>query len=142
MILVIAEQRDGKLNRASWETVAAAQQAGGAIKIAVAGSSIEGLASELAAAEVNEVLAIEAAALEPYTPDGFTLALADVLAAESPERVFFPHTYQTRDFAPKLAARLDRPLVTDVVAVKPRDGGPAYVRPVFQGKLAADVVAE
>ena len=52
--------------------------------------------------------------------------------------MFLPHTYQTRDFAPALAARLDRPLVTDCVAVK--DGG--YVRPMFQGKLQADVAVD
>jgi electron transfer flavoprotein alpha subunit len=142
MILVVAEQRDAQLNRATWETVAAAQQAGGPIKIAVVGAGVAAVAAELAAAEAGEILVIDAPALEPYTPDGYTQALAAVLAAETPDRVFLPHTYQTRDFAPKLAARLERPLITDVVAVKPRDGGPAYVRPVFQGKLAADVVAE
>src|SRR4029453_5759163 len=65
----------------------------------------------------------------------FVLALEQVIAAETPERVFLPHTYQTRDFAPALAARIGRPLVTDCVAVK--DGG--YVRPMFQGKLQADI---
>jgi electron transfer flavoprotein alpha subunit len=56
--------------------------------------------------------------------------------------VFLPHTYRTRDFAPKAAARLGRALVTDCVAVKPVDGQVAFVRLLFQGKLAADVVPE
>jgi electron transfer flavoprotein alpha subunit len=55
--------------------------------------------------------------------------------------VFLPHTYQTRDFAPALAARLERPLVTDVTAARKQDDGVVYVRPVFQGKLSADVAA-
>jgi electron transfer flavoprotein alpha subunit len=70
--------------------------------------------------------------------DGFVLALQALVEAENPERVFLPHTYQTRDFAPALAARINRPLVTDCVAVK--DGG--YVRPMFQGKLQADVAVD
>jgi electron transfer flavoprotein alpha subunit len=139
MILVIAEQREGKLNRASWEAVAAAQQAGGPVKIAVPGKAVDALASELAAAEAEEVLAVEAEALGDYTSDGYVMALAALIEQEKPERVFFAHTYQTRDFAPALAARLGRSLITDVTAIK--DGG-AYVRPVFQGKLNADVTAE
>jgi electron transfer flavoprotein alpha subunit len=139
MILVIAEQREGKLNRASWEAVAAAQQAGGPVKIAVPGSGVDALASELASAEAEEVLAVEAEALGDYTADGYVMALAALVEQEKPERVFFAHTYQTRDFAPALAARLGRSLITDVTAIK--DGG-TYVRPIFQGKLNADVTAE
>jgi electron transfer flavoprotein alpha subunit len=139
MILVIAEQRDGTLNRASWEAIAAAQQAGGPIKIAVPGTGVEPLAGELAAAEAEEVLAVEAEALGEYTADGYVMALAALIEQEKPERVFFAHTYQTRDFAPALAARLGRSLITDVTAIK--DGG-TYVRPIFQGKLNADVTSE
>ena len=139
MILVIAEQREGKLNRASWEAIAAAQQAGGPVRIAVPGTGVDSLASELAAAEAEEVLAVEAEALGEYTSDGYVMALAALIEQEKPERVFFAHTYQTRDFAPALAARLGRSLITDVTAIK--DGG-TYVRPIFQGKLNADVTAE
>ena len=89
MILVIAEQREGKLNRASWEAVAAAQQAGGPIKIAVPGSGVDALASELASAEAEEVLAVEAEALGDYTADGYVMALAALVEQEKPERVFF-----------------------------------------------------
>jgi electron transfer flavoprotein alpha subunit len=116
MILVIAEQRGGKLNRATWEAIAAAQ--------------------------VKEVVTVDAAALEPYTPDGYTEALQQAIAQVSPAIVALPHTYQTRDFAPKLAARLDRALVTDVTAFKKADGGLAFVRPMFQGKLTADVAPQ
>src|SRR5262249_57800231 len=86
-----------------------------------------------AAADVNEVVTVEHAVLEPYTPDGFTAALQDAIGQLSPSHVLLPHTYQTRDFAPKLATRLDRPLVTDVTAIKNLGGAPAFVRPMFQG---------
>jgi electron transfer flavoprotein alpha subunit len=141
MTLVIAEQRGGKLNRATWETIAAAQQAGGPIKIAVLGADAERAASELAAADVAEVIVVEAPALAEYTADGYVLALAALVGQEQPDLVFLPHTYQTRDFAPALAARLGRALVTDVTAVKKSGDRLTYVRPVFQGKLNADVEA-
>jgi electron transfer flavoprotein alpha subunit len=146
MILVIAEQRDGKLNRATWETIAGAQQlaaqTSAPIAILVPGARVASVAGELAAAQVKEVITVEHAALEPYTPDGFTAALEQAVTAIAPAHVLLPHTYQTRDFAPKLAARLDRALLTDVTAVKAAGGETAFVRPMFQGKLTADVVPQ
>lgn len=142
MILVIAEQKDGVLNRASWEAVAAAQQMGGPITLVVPGASVSGPAGELAAADVAGVVALEHEALSAYTPDGFVAALAALVAAENPSHVVLPHTYQTRDFAPKLAARLDAPLAADCVAHQQADGAHVYVRLMFQGKVNADVVLE
>lgn len=144
MILVIAEQRGGKLNRATWETVAAAQQIarGESITIVVPGAGVGSVAAELAAAQVERVVTLDHAALEPYTPDGYTAALEQAVAHWSPSLVLLPHTYQTRDFAPKLAARLDRALITDVIGAKLGAGGrTSFERPMFQGKLTADVVA-
>ena len=138
MILVVAEQRDGTLNRASLETIAAAQSTGDAIAIAVLGSGLDAVAQQLAKAAAGGVIAVDDPALKDYTADGFVMALEQLLAAETPDRVFLPHTYQTRDFAPALAARVKRPLVTDCIAIK--DG--AYVRPMFQGKLQADIAVQ
>ena len=129
MILVVAEQREGKLNRASLETIAAAQTTGAPVKAALLGSGIDSVANEIAAADIAEVITMDDGALKDYTADGWVLALAQLVGAEQPERVFLPHTYQTRDFAPALAARLGQPLVTDCVAIK----SGAYVRPMFQG---------
>jgi len=147
VILVIAEQRGGKLNRATWEAIAGAQQlavalGNDALSVVVPGSSVAGLGAELAAAAVQEVVTIENPALETYTPDGYTAALQQAIAQLSPSIIVLPHTYQTRDFAPKLAARLDRSIITDVTAVKRAGSDVAFVRPMFQGKLTADVVAE
>ena len=141
MILVIAEQREGRLNRATWETVAAAQQLSGGMPIAVAvlGAATGGVAQELASAAVAEVLVAEHAALDPYTPDGFAAAGRALIDAVKPALVLLPHTYQTRDFAPLLAARLRKPLITDVTGIEGTGGGATFVRPMFQGKLAAHV---
>jgi len=145
VILVVAEQKDGRLNRASWETIAAAQQlAGGAmpVTVAVAGQNVSSVATELAQAAVAEVIAIDHAALADYTPDAFVQALQQVITQTSPGMVFFPHTYQTRDFSPTLATRMDRALVTDVIGVKNAAGSATFSRPMFQGKLTADVVPQ
>ncbi len=140
MMFVIAEQKDGVLNRASWEAVVAAQQLGGPVTIVLPGASVSAAAAELAAADVAGVIALEHDALGAYTPDGFVAALAALLTTEAPSHVVLPHTYQTRDFAPKLAARLNAPLAADCVGLKSAaDGGHTYVRLMFQGKVSADV---
>jgi electron transfer flavoprotein alpha subunit len=148
MILVVAEQRAGKLNRATWETVAAAQELcrigslAPDITIVVVGSKVDGAAAEIAAARAQKVVVIDHPALDAYTPDGYAAALEQAIARLSPSHVLLPHTYQTRDFAPTLAARLDRALVTDVTGIKMAGDQIAFIRPMFQGKLTADVVAE
>jgi len=146
VIVVIAEQRDGKLNRTTWESIVGAQQLSNAtgtpITVLVPGAQTAGVAQELAAAQVQEVVSVDHAALEPYTPDGFTAALEQAIGQLSATYVLLPHTYQTRDFAPKLAARMDRALVTDVTGIKQLDGQVAFVRPMFQGKLTADVALQ
>jgi electron transfer flavoprotein alpha subunit len=148
VILVVGEQRGGKLNRATWEAIAAVQDLAAAepVTIALPGSSAHaaGAAGELAAAAAAEVVTVENPVLEAYTPDGYTAALQAVIDQLKPSIVALPHTYQTRDFAPKLAARMDRVIITDVTAIKRAGGagGVAFVRPMFQGKLTADVVPQ
>jgi electron transfer flavoprotein alpha subunit len=141
MILVIAEQRGGVLNRASWEAIAAGQQLGDGmpVTVAVAGASVDAVASALAAAAVNEVVAITAPALESYTADGWVLAHIALIDQLRPGWVVLPHSYQTRDFAPALAARLDRTLITDCTSIKRSGTDVVLTRPMYQGKLSADV---
>jgi electron transfer flavoprotein alpha subunit len=139
VILVVAEQREGKLNRASWEAIAAAQALAMPIAVVVLGGSVGGVADELAASGVAEVLVGEHQALAVYTPDAYTMALRGIVDTLKPSFVLFAHTYQTRDFAPMLAARLRRSLITDVTGVNGSGAGATFTRPMFQGKLAAEV---
>ncbi len=147
MILVVAEQHEGRVNRASWEAIAFAQRLAGAsgaasVRVVALGAALDGVAQELSTAAVAEVLVVEHAALEPYTADGFVQALTPLLAEQSARYVVFPHTYQARDFVPQLSARLERALVTDIVGLAEAEGQPAFTRLIFQGKLAADVLPE
>jgi electron transfer flavoprotein alpha subunit len=143
MILVVAEQQKGQLHRASWEALAAAQTlaAGSAVCGLVLGADPAEAVRELSAGDVETVYVADSPLLEPYTPDGYVAALQQAVDALKPTHVVLPHTYRTRDFAPKLAARLDRALITDCISVK---GGaaPTFVRQVYQGKLTAEVAPE
>ena len=140
MVLVIAEHRDGVLHEASWEAVAAAQQTNERVHVVLPGVDLTKPGEALAAAAVESVILVEHPLLATYTPDGFVEAICQVIETTEPALVFFAHTYQTRDFAPMLAARLKRSLVTDCVAIKQQDSRWIFVRPMFQGKFVADVV--
>jgi electron transfer flavoprotein alpha subunit len=142
-ILAILEQRGGVWNRMSFETLAAAQQMGGElnqpVSAAVLGKGTGPLSGELASKKLEKVYAVEHDQLDDYTPDGYTAALQQLIAQAKPEIVLFPHTYQVRDFAPKLATALDRVLVSDVVSHRIDDGKLVLVRQLFQGKINMDV---
>jgi electron transfer flavoprotein alpha subunit len=144
-VLVFAEHQGGKLIRPAWEALAAgqrlAQDLGGTVSAVVLGSNVADLASELASFDVQEVLSVDSPQLAGYTADGETQALREVIQQQNPKPRFivFSHTYRVRDFAPKLAASLDRGLVSDCLGYRAEGGRWVFVRQVFQGKFAADV---
>ena len=142
-ILVVAELRQGKWNNTSFETLAAAQQiakdTASTVSAAVIGKGVGAFADELAAKNVAEVLAVEHDLLEAYTPDGLCVALKQVIESAKPDLVLFPHTYQVRDFAPKLAAMLGKGMIGDCIGYRHESGKLVFVRQMFQGKTAADV---
>jgi electron transfer flavoprotein alpha subunit len=145
-ILLISEQREGKWNSTSFETLAAAQQiaqqTGGSITGVVIGKGVSGLADDLAGYSLAEVLLVEHDLLEKYTPDGFSLALKQVIEAAKPDLVLLPHTYQVRDFAPKLAASLGRGMIGDCTGYRYENNKLIFVRQMFQGRTAADVTLQ
>ena len=142
-ILVVVEQREGKLNRVSWETITAGQalaaETGRTLEAAVVGSAVGAFAAEVAGKKVAKVYAIESAKLEPYTPDAFVAALKQFLASHPAKLVLMPHTYQVRDFVPKLATAMGRAAITDCIGYKKEGDKLFFTRQMFQGKLAADV---
>ena len=142
-VLVYAEHQEGKLARPAWEAVAAAQKlaadSGTSCVAVIVGDKIGALAPKLAGAGLQEVLIVESPQLIQYTSDGYTVALRQVIESRKPRFVVFSHTYQVRDFAPRLAASLDRGLIGDSLGYR-RDGERTlFVRQVFQGKFSADV---
>jgi electron transfer flavoprotein alpha subunit len=135
-ILVVVEQRDGRIARISWEAVAAGQrlaaQTGEPVSAVLIGAETESLAAEVATRTIAKVVRVEHPLLAHYTADGFTLALQQHLQTESPAYVVLPHTYQVRDYAPALAARLGEVLISDVVDIS---DGPVFTRQLMQGRL-------
>src|SRR5438270_10068167 len=105
-ILVVVEQREGKLNRVSWETITAARDiaaaTGWALEAAAVAGSASALAAEVSTKKLAKVYAVESPKLEPYTPDAFAAALKQLITSKQPKLVLMPHTYQVRDFVPKL----------------------------------------
>ncbi|MBI1895815.1 MAG: electron transfer flavoprotein subunit alpha/FixB family protein [Acidobacteria bacterium] len=142
-VLVITEQFRGAWRPISWEALAAGQQLasqlGTKAGAAVLGSGIGTLAQELAGKQLDRVYTVDHELLATYTADAFTAAAEQLVRQMQPEYVLFPHTYQVRDFAPKLAARFQQALVSDATALAVRGGRVLFTRQLFQGKLNADV---
>jgi electron transfer flavoprotein alpha subunit len=142
-ILVVVEQREGKLNRVSWETIAAGQaiaaETGWTLEAAVVGSGVTSIATEVAAKKVAKVYDIESSKLEPYTPDAFAVALRRFLSDKKSQLVLMPHTYQVRDFVPKLSTAMGRACISDCTGFKKDGDRLLFTRQMFQGKFAADV---
>lgn len=144
-VLVVLEQRGGKWNRMSFEAMTAGQRVatslGVPLQAAVVGSAVEDLAKDAAGYGAAKVFAVNHELLAQYTPDGYTAALEQLIKEQTPKAVIFPHTYQVRDYAPKLATRLGKGLISDVVEVKTEGADTIFVRQLFQGKLNSDVRA-
>ncbi|MGI8989991.1 MAG: electron transfer flavoprotein subunit alpha/FixB family protein [Bryobacteraceae bacterium] len=137
------EQRGGGWNKMSFEALAAAQHFAAELRLpvyaAILGRNIEAPAAGLKDKKLDGIHAIDHELLKDYTPDAYTLALRQLIAAHRPKLVVFPHTYQVRDFAPKLATALNRVLVSDVVADRIENGMIVLTRQLFQGKINVDV---
>lgn len=144
-ILVVAEQRDGTLNRSTWEAVVGGQELakelGKEVAVLLLGKDIKNLADEVAGKGVA-VMAADDEKLADYTPDGYSAAIKQVVEKENPAYVLFSHTYMVRDYAPKLAAALGKALISDCIRYKMAGGKPVFVRQVFQGKIDADFTFE
>lgn len=142
-VLVVTERNGGQWHKMSWEVLAAGQQVssgtGKTLAAVVLGSRLEAPAAEIAGVELDKVYALDHMLLQTYTPDGYVIALKKLIEQVNPFLVLFPHTYQVRDYGPKLATRLGRAFVSDTVAVRAADGGLVFVRQLMQGKLNADI---
>src|SRR5947208_4494870 len=142
-ILVVVEQREGKLNRVSWETLVAGQslaaEMGWTLEAAAAGNGVGVIAGEVAAKKVAKVYDVESPGLNPYTPEGFSAGLKQFISSKQPRLVLMPHTYQVRDFVPKLATAMGRTVISDCIGYRKEGDKLLFTRQMFQGKFAADV---
>ncbi|HEY1647894.1 MAG TPA: electron transfer flavoprotein subunit alpha/FixB family protein [Terracidiphilus sp.] len=133
-VLLVLEERNGKISRVSWEAASAALRLGAPQEVtaAVIGAQTEKLAEEAAGKHFGKVIRVEHPLLDHYTADAFTLALEQLIQKESPAQAVFPHTYQVRDYAPALACRMGQALIGDVIEI---GEGPVFTRQLMQGRL-------
>lgn len=143
-ILVFIEHRDGVLNKTSLEAVAAAQSFGSQLQQPVTAVVLgaKNVAEEVAPYDVVKVLSAENEKLASYTPDAYTDAMEQVVRQQDPQLVFLPHTYLVRDYAPKLAARFQKSLISDCVRAQVNNGAITFTRRIFLGKIDADVISD
>lgn len=145
-ILVFVEHRGGVFSKHSFEAIAAAQDLGSqlqqTVSAVVLGSDMGSLAQEVAAYDVVKVVYANNVKLAEYTPDGYADAMERIVRSVDANLVVMPHTYLVRDYAPKLAARFGKSLISDCIRAKVVDAGMVFTRRIFLGKLDADVVSD
>jgi electron transfer flavoprotein alpha subunit len=145
-VLVFIEHRDGVLNKTSLEAIAAAQTLGSQLQqqvsAVVLGSDVNALAGDIANYDLAKVIKATNAKLAQYTPDGYSEAMEHVVRQLDPQLVVMPHTYLVRDFAPKLAARFSKSLISDCIRAQVSGTSITFTRRIFLGKLDADVVSD
>jgi electron transfer flavoprotein alpha subunit len=143
-IWAVTQLEQGEPKGVSYETIAAGQKLAAALgkplEAVVLGAGARTAAAKVAARKVERVRVVDDPKLDPYTPDPYTAALRLAVEAEKPDYVLFPHTYQVRDWVPRLAAALDAGFVSDVIDLRADGGEPVFVRQPYQGKLNADCV--
>jgi electron transfer flavoprotein alpha subunit len=145
-ILVFIEHKSGTLNKTSLEAIAAGQKLGSetgqTVNAVVLGSGVQSLAQDISRYELAKVIYVDHAQLADYTPDAYASATEHVVRIADPQYVVMSHTYLVRDFAPKLAARFGKGLISDCIRMNTEGGKATFTRRIFLGKLDADVVSD
>jgi electron transfer flavoprotein alpha subunit len=143
IILCLAEQKDGKLRRASLETVSEARRLAGplgaSVAVVLAGPGAAALADELASYGADKVYVFEDAAFASYATEALARAFSQVITETKPSVVLVPFTAMGKDLAPRVAAKVGAGLASDCVALTVEGGKLLARRPVYAGKAYATV---
>lgn len=139
-VLVFLEIKNHEITRTSWEALTAghaiAEAASLPVDIAIIANPGNPILATIHGKAPRTVYAVDDKLLHAYTADGYTEALAQLIHHAKPSYVVFPHTYQVRDFAPRLATRFQEVLISDVTGIE-AGAAPAFLRQLMQGKLNA-----
>jgi len=144
-ILIVLEESNGQIHRMGLESIAAGQRLSDEMGLAagalVLGANADGLADQASKYQLGEVLKVNDALLESYSADGYSEAVKQIIDQENPTYVLFGHTYQVRDYVPRLSAKLNKPFLVDNIAIRVENGQPIFTKQMFNAKLSADVEA-
>lgn len=133
--LVVLESSRGVLHRLSKEAIVAAQGMGGKVSAIILGKDADTVVSGLANIKLEEILIVKNNLVDSYDADGYTEIISKVIQEESPKNIVLGHTYQTRDFAPRLSARLNIPFIPDIILSSEN----RYTKQVLNAKLNASI---
>jgi len=144
-ILIVLEESNGQIHRMGLESIAAGQRLSDEMGLTagalVLGGNADGLADQASKYQLGEVLKVKDALLESYSADGYSEAVKQIIDQENPTYVLFGHTYQVRDYVPRLSAKLNKPFLVDNIAIRVENGQPIFTKQMFNAKLSADVEA-
>ena len=144
-ILIVIEENNGKVHRMGLESITAAQtmakDRGLSIAALVMGSNADELATQVSNYDIGEVLKLQHDLLSSYSSDGYAEAVKQVVEKESPKYVFFGHTYQVRDYVPKISAKLMKPFLVDNVLMNSDEEETVFTKQMFNAKLYSDMIA-
>jgi len=144
-ILIVLEENNGQIHRMGLESIAAGQRLSDEMGLTagalVLGGNADGLADQASKYQLGEVLKVNDALLEAYSADGYSEAVKQIIDQENPTYVLFGHTYQVRDYVPRLSAKLNKPFLVDNIAIRVENGQPIFTKQMFNAKLSADVEA-
>ena len=144
-VLIVLEDNNGKIHRMGLESIAAGQRLSNEMGLTagalVLGGNADGLADQASAYQLGEVLKVNDALLESYSADGYSEAVKQIIDQENPTYVLFGHTYQVRDYVPRLSAKLNQPFLVDNIAIRVENDQPIFTKQMFNAKLSADVEA-
>ena len=143
-ILVVLEDSNGKIHRLGLEAIVGAQKLASSHNLSVSalaiGSSADDLSSEAAQYNIDRVLKVKNDLVSMYSSDGYTEVIRQIINRESPKYIFFGHTYQVRDFVPKLSAKLMKPFLADSVAFEVGGDSAISTKQMYNAKLLSDVI--
>ena len=144
-ILIVLEENNGQIHRMGLESIAAGQRLSDEMGLTagalVLGGNADGLADQASAYQLGDVLKVNDALLESYSADGYSEAVKQIIDQENPTYVLFGHTYQVRDYVPRLSAKLNKPFLVDNIAIRVENDQPIFTKQMFNAKLSADVEA-
>src|SRR5207302_5855055 len=138
-VFVIAEHRDGRLKKSTFELLGASAAAGNETHAILLGDGVSGMANELAHYGASKVHVGENPALKAYTGEAYSKAIVAFLKNASPDIVLASHTPTGRDLMPRISVRLGAGLASDCTQLSFEGGKIKARRPVYAGKATAEV---
>tara|TARA_B100001765_G_scaffold212184_1_gene175835 strand:- start:141 stop:1112 length:972 start_codon:yes stop_codon:yes gene_type:complete len=142
-ILVVLEDNNGTIHRMGIESIAAAQHMADSLGLSagamVMGKNADSLATKASGYSLDEVLSVNHELLNDYSSDGYAEAVKQVINKENPRYVLFGHSYQVRDYVPKISAKLMRPFLADSIAIDFDGKDLSLTKQMFNAKLFSDI---